>query len=318
MTSTQKWNSIVDLHSKHFNDSEQIIQSIWETVFSEIFGYSRLRNEIEKHRQIRLGSTERIIADIIIKNEDIDIFIVELKQHNMKHDSGMELQLLSYLKQLRLNTGILICDKIYIYDYDINKDDNEQIKAIIEIVKDNPNGVRFVEIFSKGSVNSANIKEFISLCNISYFNVEKIKDELTSDLVNKLLKEYFSGKYNEYDYEQAVSAFSINILLENSLIKKNALSDTARTVFREDSNIYKPTYEFVLNGISCDGKAFEEHLINKDSCSVNVTLFYHNRQEFKIWKVSKFTVNSNLKGNLASGFLRDWRRKGIVGIKLEI
>ena len=64
MNSKEKWNRIVDFHKKYFRSPESTIQSVWENVFVEILGYSRLDGEVERHRSIYLGSTERVIPDI--------------------------------------------------------------------------------------------------------------------------------------------------------------------------------------------------------------------------------------------------------------
>ena len=149
MPALEKWNKIVDLYKKHFNANEKTVQSIWESVFAEVFGYSKLSNEIDRHRNVRIGSTERVITDIIIKDGETDLFIVELKQHNFSKSRDMEQQLFSYLKQLKVDTGILICDKIYIYDYDYNKDDDAQINIAIDFIENNSNGISFVELFKK-------------------------------------------------------------------------------------------------------------------------------------------------------------------------
>ena len=43
------WNKIVEYVNSHKNSSEKEIQKLWENIFSEIFGYSFLRNEIDSY-----------------------------------------------------------------------------------------------------------------------------------------------------------------------------------------------------------------------------------------------------------------------------
>ena len=40
--------------------------------------------------------------------------------------------------------------------------------------------------------------------------------------------------------------------------------------------------------------------------------------EEKIWNASRFTQTSNLRGNLASGYLRDWSKRGIVKATFQV
>lgn len=321
MTAVERWNRIVDYFNKHINAPEQTVQVVWESIFTELLGYSRLEGEIDGHRKVRIGSTERVITDIIIKDGDTDLFVVELKQHNMQHNSGMELQLLSYLKQLRNNTGILICNKIYIFDYNINKGDDEQDRAEIEFIHDNLDGIKFIELFSKGVFDVANVKRFIQSKIESIRNIEQIKNEITADLITDMLRNHYVGKYSSDEYEQAVKDLHITIAHKRSVspvINKSNSPEMTLAFQSVTTSPNKVQYEFVLNGVACDGKVFEEYLINYNPCSVKVLLIYHDRQENRIWQVRNFTASTNLKGNLASGFLRDWKRKGIIGIKLEV
>jgi len=211
MTATEKWNRIVEQYNKNINATEDTVQNTWEKIFAEIFGYSSLAGEIEPQRTIRIGSTERVTADIIIKDATTDLFVVELKRHNAPLTQGVEMQLLSYLKQLRNSTGILICDKIYVYAYDYSKNDNEQDRAEIDFKQGNPDGVEFVEMFSKAMFDEQAVKEFVYQKIESIKSAELIKSELTLELALGLLKNYFAEKYGESAFEQAIAGLDLQI-----------------------------------------------------------------------------------------------------------
>jgi hypothetical protein len=228
MTATEKWNKIVEQYNKHINAAEDIVQSVWEKIFAEIFGYSSLAGEIESQRIIRIGSTERVITDIIIKDDSTDLFVVELKKHNLPLNTGIEMQLLSYLKQLRNSTGILICDKIYVYAYDYSKNDNEQDKVEIDFKQNNPDGIEVVEMFSKAMFDEQAVKEFV-YHKIEYIkNVERIKNELTSELTISLLKNYFTEKYGTIEFEQAIAGLNITIAPRITTLNISSLSNLSQ------------------------------------------------------------------------------------------
>jgi len=109
MTAAEKWNKIVEHYNKNINVAEDIVQSIWEKIFAEFFGYSSLVGEIESQRSIQIGSTYKPTADIIIRNGSVDLFVVELKRHDSPFSKKDEEQLLSYLRLLCKNIGVLIC-----------------------------------------------------------------------------------------------------------------------------------------------------------------------------------------------------------------
>jgi hypothetical protein len=46
--------------------------------------------------------------------------------------------------------------------------------------------------------------------------------------------------------------------------------------------------------------------------------YFDGRQEIKFWNAKDFTNDSNLKNNIRSGILRDWKRKGIQRAVFEI
>ncbi|MDR0326422.1 MAG: hypothetical protein LBI19_10075 [Oscillospiraceae bacterium] len=258
MAMAEKWNRIVEQYMKLIDAPEQTVQGVWERIFAELLGYSSFGGEIERHRSIRIGSTERVITDIIIKDGSTDLFVAELKQHNFPFEKGMEGQLLSYLKQLRVNTGILICNKIYIYDYDYNKDDDDQDRAEIEFKQDNPDGLKFIEMFSKNTFSKASVKEFVRKQNEFVKNVGLIKKELVSDLAISLLRVYFADKYGEAEFEQAIKGVNIAMTPKGDTIERSTKPPVSQPVpTRGEGDTLSRTEAVMIckrNGVSIDSK----------------------------------------------------------------
>lgn len=227
MQSTDSWNKIVSQYNKIRNNKEEVVQASWEFIFSTLFNYSD--SEIDSQRPVQMGSTPKY-PDIIIKNENEDLFVVELKQHTLH--KGQD-QLISYLNQLKVNIGILVCDNLYIYDFDYTSRENAYSVLEIPFVQDNPNGIRFVELFSKDNFDKQKIKDFIRESNDKKNAVATIKNEITEDLASKLLKNFFKEKYPEIDIEDILLDYIISIK-KKSLI---ALSSSTEKVIRvnEDS-----------------------------------------------------------------------------------
>ena len=92
-----KWELFNQIVSQHKMDKEENVQRIFEQLFAELFGYSRLFGEIDAHRVLHIGSTDRVIPDIIIRDSlsNKDLFIVELKQLNLHYDKKYEEQLMT-------------------------------------------------------------------------------------------------------------------------------------------------------------------------------------------------------------------------------
>jgi hypothetical protein len=213
------------------------------------------------------------------------------------------MQLLSYLKQLRNNTGILICDKIYIYAYDYSKSDDEQSRAEIEFERGNPDGIKFIEMFSKGTFEEQAVKHFVHKKIESAKNVELIQKEVNSALVTELLRNYFTSKYSEAELEQAMNDFDITIVPKKTILDKPVVDNSTtisdlksdnieRTALRDNDNFYYRFWEKTLpllrektgiynnvnpqrrssisSGVGYGGITFDSTVNNKDA---NVTLF---------------------------------------------
>lgn len=209
MPYTTYWNKIVSQVNKNMNSKEEIVQTSWELLFSTIFDYSD--SEIDPQRPVQMGvATKR--ADIVIKDGNSDLFVVELKRH-MLHE-GQE-QLFSYLNQLKIDLGILVCDKLYIYDYDYTSKDNTYSFLEIPFTPDNPNGSRFVELFSKDNFDKQKIRDFIKESNNKKNAESEIKNELSSNLLMELLKNHFSNKYPIADVEKILSGYTFSIAEKN-------------------------------------------------------------------------------------------------------
>lgn len=232
MDTTEKWNFLIEYYNKKQTAPEKIIQQDWENLFAEIFGYSKLLKEVDAHRTMQIGATSRVIPDIIIRStqENRDLFVVELKQYTIL--TGYE-QLFSYLKLLKVDIGILICNKLYIYDYDTDKDDDNQSVLEIEFTKDNPDGIKFVELFSKGSFDKENIKQFIRERQQMKNNIQAIQEQINQTLIYKVLKEHFTTHFSEEEFNAAVK--DMKILIEKEKSMQNTTMVTTGTVQKNNS-----------------------------------------------------------------------------------
>lgn len=179
----ENWNLLVAQHSEFYNQPENKIQNLWEIYFSELFGFKKILNEIETQRKLHIGSTDREIPDIILKKDDKDLFIVELKQYSLTRNDDFEKQLLNYMSHtdLRLSIGILVCKKLYLYYY--NHSDNKNDCIEIPFKKDNELGIKFMELFNKNNFDVENVKKIIQSESKNKNNISNIKKEISAELV---------------------------------------------------------------------------------------------------------------------------------------
>lgn len=175
MNYTEIWNYLVEEFERNKYEQEDKIHTLWQSYFSNplMFGYNG--NDVDSKRSLHIGSTNREIPNLILKKDKSDLFIIELKRYSLQKNEDFEKQLLNYMSHtdLRLSVGILICSAIYVYYYDFASSKEEKLK--IEFIKNNINGAKFVELFSKQNFNEIAIKQFIENSNQSQNNILSIK-----------------------------------------------------------------------------------------------------------------------------------------------
>lgn len=279
MTASEKWNNLCKIHQSLMGEPESKVQNVWEIIFSEIFGYSKLLNEIDAHRTMRIGSTDRLIPDIIIKDNSKDLFVVELKQAFLAKDVIHELQIISYLKQLHADLGILICDRIVLIDYDYSKPDNEQTDFDISFTPDNEDGIAFIDLFSKESFSSEKVKVFIDSKIKAKRNETAIKNETTPELIDNLLQKYFASKYSKDEYEKARKSFNISVSFDE---------ETKTVVHNQVCRNKNDVYNNYSSGVSnSDGfsksKGIELCKSNGFYVGKNCTWASENKSNQKFW-----------------------------------
>lgn len=312
MDSIEKWNKLCDYFERYKYDAEEKIQKVWETLFSEIFGYSSLDNEIESHRIIQLGSTERLIPDIIIKNNDTDLFMVELKREDLSVDESRKKQLYSYLKQEHNDLGILVCNQICLIKYDYSVSDAEQVCCYIDFKKNNPLGVKFIEIFEKRNFNKEKAMDFILEANKETSKIEKIKQELTTELLKRLIIDYFSKDENEELVKQLLEDYNISIsrkekkeIAASPIINKQNLSIPNNTSYPRGT--VKTDGEKLLRDIRSVGmetfvKYFEYY--NNSQCETgDIKALFRQYENFN--ENSMASKASTGKGIIRRGFAKE-------------
>lgn len=158
--SSDKWKEICFL--LHQNISNNIDESHFEDKVLQVLsllGWSQYRNEIVVRQKIHIGAAQRLEPDFIVKSKSEDIsFVIEIKKPSVDLDSIIfKNQLRSYMRQLKIDIGLLIGNKIKIfYDEPENRLDPILLSEI-EFNEDSSKGVEFVELFDKSAFAKVNL-----------------------------------------------------------------------------------------------------------------------------------------------------------------
>jgi len=97
----EKWNQFVyDLcEAKKRDVDEDIYHSLIETQM-QLLGWAKWKGEISHKPNIPIGNSKFIQPDILIKRDDEDQFVIEVKRPIHSQTEREQVQLESYMRQL--------------------------------------------------------------------------------------------------------------------------------------------------------------------------------------------------------------------------
>jgi hypothetical protein len=323
----EKWNEICFLLSDNIrtdiseSDFEQnVVQAL------RVLDWKEYSGDIEIRPSFQVGAANRITPDFVIKDSDNrKLFVIEIKQPNIPLNSKFQQQLFSYMRQLKLEYGILIGQGIQIfYDGDLAKQEDPILLETIKFTKDNDKGLKFVEIFAKENFNQESLRNF-TLNGLKKLN----RREELKELTKKLLDENYQEKISELikqDFLDEYDGELIESVLENLRIEiraKNALPTQSELPKREFSKERIVDYS---NGIlpielnpSTEFEFKKRLLLTK---TAYITTFYKNgTSKQKVWNANRFRETSGVLGNLRSRpeFRNgEWQKLGIEKVLVSI
>lgn len=219
---SEKWNEIC------FLLSENIKIDISEYEFEQkvmlalgVLGWKEYLGEIEIRPSFQIGSSNSITPDFVIKNTNKKkLFVIEIKQPNIPITQKFQKQLFSYIRQLKLEYGILIGGGIQIfYDGMLNKQEDPILLETIKFERNNPKGEVFVSLFSKEGFSEDSLNKF-TLKSIEKLNrKEEFENLLTKILSNdfkenvlKLIKQNFIAEFDAELIDTVLNEVEIEII----------------------------------------------------------------------------------------------------------
>lgn len=221
----EKWNEI------YFYLSENIQADISESEFEKnviqalrVLDWKEFLGDIQIRPSFQIGASNRLMPDFIINSaEKRNLFVIEIKQPSIPLNTNFQQQLFSYMRQLRLQYGVLIGQVIQIfYDGDLTDHDEPVLLETIEFEKDSLKGQKFVELFSKENFSYESLKSF-TLNSLNKIKRKADQKKLHQKIVSsdyeleilQLIKQDFLKKYDAELIDNVLQEISINITSKN-------------------------------------------------------------------------------------------------------
>jgi len=216
----EKWNEFCYTLSE--NISSNLSEDLFELKVIQalgVMGWKGFRGDLSVRSSFQVGASKRLIPDIVIKSGNKNLFVIEVKKPGIPLSTEFGSQLKSYMRQLKLDFGILIGQKIQIF-YDGNLYGNSSFTLIDEIdfKRDSKKGLKFIELFSKENYSQQNLEQHaqIELLKLGEIKtIEKLKKELLSQnyitKVESYLKSELLNEHNESIVEKVFEKIDIKI-----------------------------------------------------------------------------------------------------------
>lgn len=333
--SIEKWNALNFILSENIssNISEQLFESKVIQSFGEL-GWKEYLGDIKVRPSYRIGSSRSIEPDLVFRNDNHEnLFVVEIKRPDISLNATFQDQLFSYMRQLKLEYGILIGEKMQIfYDGRLNKDHNPILLETIVFEKDSKSGIKFVELFEKSGYSEESLVEF-TIEALKKLNSKQELTNLTKTILSEDFKEDLLGLIKE-NFINEYSEETISYVLENleiDIIDKNRESIKSKNHDKTDYHYYKQehspvrsrstssqTLQIELN--PSDEYDFKRRLLRTKTAWIT-TYYSDGRKEKKRWDAYRFKETSGVMGNLRSRpqFRNGkWQKLGIVKVYVSI
>ena len=232
-------------------------------------GWKKSLSEITTQYPVQVGH-ETKLADIVVSSEGIEQFVIEVKRPSHVICQEDERQMFSYMRLLKNQVwfGLYIGDDIRLYYDDRSSQSFPEPLFIVDIVKDNPDGVRFVELFAKESFDIEKLQEFCRQKKDELDKEQKIKEEIEmllsgngEELFKRLYCEYCISKGLEEDFAKRVlEKISVNFLSKDHQTSTHYLSD-----LHKNSPVDNVWEDRIRNKTAFQSKHLKRYSLNKSN-----------------------------------------------------
>lgn len=263
-----KWNQFVYYlceDKKNNVDENKYHKGIEERL--EFLGWMKFKEEILHKPNVSIGNDGHIQPDILVQKDGKKQFVIEVKcPSHIQKEKDIN-QLVSYMRQLKLTTGIYIGEHIEVF-YDQPEGDIAVSVLKIPLELDNKRGAKFIELFSKERFNKDSIVEFCE-SRIKEMQHEeslnKIKDLLVNDSQEQLmtgmrmyLMEKYGNTFSEEDIVKMLKSLRFSVtptdgqtanatIVSPSIVSQKHNIETPETIHKYDTTLYSIDGSSFLN-----------------------------------------------------------------------
>ncbi len=211
-----------------------------------LLGWKKFRGEIVTQYPVQAGH-ENKYADIVVQQDNVEQFVIEIKRPNHILQEEDERQLFSYMRLLKHQVifGLYVGDKIRLYYDDVASQQLPEQVFSLDIEENAPDGLKFVELFSKELFNMQTLTDFCKEQKAICQKQKQMQNEVAkilSDTSGQMFKDALKEKYLDEGYsaewvDSVLNQINVNVTPAiKSTIEKNAIPP----LLQSTRNIEKP------------------------------------------------------------------------------
>lgn len=157
----EAWNEICFIvnRCRQANSSESSFQIEAENIFEKL-GWSRYKGEVISQQIINVGSAHTVRPDIVVSNGQENLYVIELKKPSANFIARNTDQLISYMRLLKLNCGVLLGDSVRVF-YDAPNDKSDPVEIVnIPFEEDNTDGAKLLDVIKHDGFTQQRLVEY--------------------------------------------------------------------------------------------------------------------------------------------------------------
>lgn len=241
----------------------------------KFLGWRSSNKTIQSQVTINIGHKNSIRPDIVLYKEGVPVLPIEIKRPNNICTIKQESQLMSYMRQLRLNIGLYIGENIQLYYDNPNDFDNPISVFKVEFRGDDANGDVFCEMLSYGKFDISSLENF---CKEHYNQIVA-----RNNLQQRLNKFFFSGDVTK----------NINTLIKEKFIKEGFDGEVLDTELNKlDISVTKKGDHNLTQKIVAKSPAFEKRDKEKDASFSFDGINFYCKRRFVLELIKDYVENN--------------------------
>lgn len=157
----EAWNEICFIVNKcrQANSGESSFQIEAENIFEKL-GWSRYKGEVISQQIINVGSAHTVRPDIVVSNGQENLYVIELKKPSANFIARNTDQLISYMRLLKLNCGVLLDDSVRVFN-DAPNDKSDPVEIVnIPFEEDNTDGAKLLDVIKHDGFTQQRLVEY--------------------------------------------------------------------------------------------------------------------------------------------------------------